>query len=205
MIKCFPDLPAPLFDQRPASPPVHGLQNSVTAVLDGNVEIRKHMPAVPDRIEKIIRYLIRIEVENPQPVQPFQSVEFLNKIGKHQPSGKIDAIAGTVLRDQGDFLHSAFDQCPGLFDNLLHFPRDEGSPDQRNRAVAAAVVAAVRDAKIRHPRLSRKHAGRFAVGMGNRHTEFFAQDFIEMRIFIDRDKAVHFRHLLFEFRLVALG
>ena len=124
---------------------------------------------------------------------------------------EVVAIAGGVLRDQRDLGHAPRGQCLAFRDDVLKRPGLISSADQRNRAIGAAVVAAVGDLHIGGVARRGQHAagGEEAVVAIGEHG---AQVFFRLRhhlgdavVVLHAQKAVHLRHLRGQIAGIALG
>ena len=132
-------------------------------MLQRHVEIFADVVVLRDRIEQTPRNPIWIGVKEPQPTQALDAGELVEQRRKPILNPQILAIAGRILPDQRDLLHSACHQSLRLGNYRLKAPRAKFSAQVGNDAEAARMIAAFRDLDIRRCASGRQEARRVFV------------------------------------------
>ena len=112
------------------------------------------MFCITDQFNQIIFHFIRIEIQQSDPVNAFNRIQFLQQFTKMLFIIPVKPIPGTVLGNKGDFLHPIFHKFLCLSNNFRFITAVEAATDQRNRTKAATVVTAIADLQIGHPWLA---------------------------------------------------
>ncbi len=137
----------------------HGAEHFVLSVLQRHVEVGNNLFARAKLVDQLRRNRIRIGIQHAEPVDAVDALQMMEQVEQHGPTVAILTVAGGVLRNQRKLAYAAVGQTLCLVDELFERFTDEIAANQRNCAVGAAVVAAVRDSKIcavarrgQHPR-----------------------------------------------------
>ena len=117
-------------------------------MLQRHIEIPQNLGLPPHDGEQLVGNMFRITVEQPDPTQAIHGAQPLQQLGKQGTAGEILSIHGRVLRHQNQLPDTLCGQPLRLPDKGVHLTAAQIAPDQRNRTIGAAVVAAVRDPHI---------------------------------------------------------
>ena len=97
------------------------------------------------RLEKFIRDVQRMRVEDTNPEVAFLFIAFPQKLGETVPIGMVGAIAGGILRNEIDFLNALREKLFAFFDDGFRLAAPLAATERRNGAESATVVAAFCD------------------------------------------------------------
>src|SRR5208282_5003474 len=134
-----------LLENLSSRPALHPLQNVGRSVLQRHVEIFANVVVLRDRFEQLSRNSVRISVKEAQPAQALDACQRVQQGYQSIFKAQIFAIASRILPDQRDLLNAACHESPRLGNDRLEAPRAEFSPQIRDNAEAAGVVATLRD------------------------------------------------------------
>ncbi|MPM44806.1 hypothetical protein SDC9_91488 [bioreactor metagenome] len=174
------------------SAPVHSPEHLVLGVLQRHIEVGNDLFASAEAVDELGSYGIGIGIEHAEPVQAVDCFELIQQFRQHGLAVSVDAVAGGILRNQRQFAYSAANQPLCFVHERFQWFADESAANQWNRAVGAAVVAAVRNAEVsavaggrQHPRGLRPADGR----VGSR-----AEKAGELLVLTNTEQDVDFRH-----------
>ena len=131
-------------------PAVHGLQDAVVAVLDGDIQVGNDLLLPGHGVDELLRHLVGIEVVEPDPVE-VQLAELPQELRQLVLPVEVGAVAGDVLGDDDELFDPGGGQLRRLVQQLRHGAAAVLPPQGRDHAVGAAVVAALRDAEVGVP------------------------------------------------------
>ena len=125
--------------------PVHAFQNTVRSVLDRQVEITADLFLRADRLDELRINLLRVTVENADPVQLLDLTELFEKFMQRFMSVEVKSIECRLLRDQNEFGHTVAGKTLRFCDQLFPGNTSVMSADLRDNAVSAVLVTPFRD------------------------------------------------------------
>ena len=125
---------------------------------------------------------------------------------------QVDAIAGDVLGDDDALLHTGVSQLFCLRQHVLHAAAAVSTPQGRDHAVGAAVVAALRDAQVgivprrgQHPVELVDHPVDIGKAPGRTASHHLGKRRHDLTVAAGAHDAVHLRQLVQYLLLVPLG
>ena len=127
---------------------VHGRELGVGNVLERNVEVFADFRFRGHHFDHLVGESGGVGVVEAYPRDAVDEAQAAQQLGQHPPSVEVDAVIGRVLRDDHQFPNSLCGEFAGLLLQLLHRDGDVAAADERNGAVAAFPVAALRDFQI---------------------------------------------------------
>ena len=127
---------------------VHGRELGVGNVLERNVEVFADFGLRGHHFDHLVGESGGVGVVEAYPRDAVDAAQAAQQLGQHPPSVEVDAVIGRVLRDDHQFPDSLCGEFAGLFLQLLHRNGDVAAADERNGAVAAFPVAALRDFQV---------------------------------------------------------
>ena len=95
---------------RPGAGALHALQHPVGGVLQRQVDVAAHLPAVGDGVDGGVGDGGRVEIEQPHPLDAVHAVEGADQPGQAIALLAVEPVEGGVLRDQQQFLDAASSQ-----------------------------------------------------------------------------------------------
>ena len=140
-LKKAPDLPA-------GAPAVHGLQDAVVDMLDGDIQIFDDLVIGGDLVNQLVVKLVGVQVVETDPLYPLDFGQLTAQGGKTPLAVQVGAVAGDVLGDDDQFLHPVGGQIVCLLQYILHAPGAVTAPDIGDGTEGAEIVAALRDSEI---------------------------------------------------------
>ena len=141
----FPELFEKLSIALAAAAAVHAAEHFGVDMLDGDIQIFDNFGVGCNLVNKLIVYLVGVEIVETEPLYALNVAELPAKLGKAALAVKVSAIAGQILSDKDKLFNADFGQRGGLGDDVLHRAGTEGAPDIGDGAVVAAIVAAFRN------------------------------------------------------------
>ena len=106
-----------------------------------------------DGLDEPVGHPVGVAVQHPHPVHLLQRAHRVDQLRQAAFAVKVLAVAGGILRHQIQLGHARFRQTAALLQDILHGAAAEPPPNERNGAIAAAVVAALRHLDVGKPRL----------------------------------------------------
>ncbi len=125
----------------PGVPPVHHLEHPVVDVLERHVQVRQDLGTARQDIIKVVGEVVRVVVEDPDPVEPVDLVELAEQLGQPGPPVQVHAVIGHVLGDQVQLADAVGGEFAGLLDDALDRLGDVLAPHVGDRAEGAEAVA----------------------------------------------------------------
>ena len=126
--------------------PFHPLEHRVRSALHGHVQVRRDLGKVADRLEQVGGHVPRIVGHEPQPADPFDPVQSLEKICEALGlAGRSARVTIDRLPDQRDFQTSLVGQLPHFRLDLVGWTVLFRSPHGRDNAVGTELIAAEHD------------------------------------------------------------
>ena len=119
---------------------VHRTQNCIVRVLKREVNVFDYLWLGCKHLNKFIRKVLRVTVENANPCERFNLRQFPQKRWEHRFLVAIQPVVRAVLRNQDDLTHAALCKSPCLRYNVLHRTAAETAADQRYRAERTAMI-----------------------------------------------------------------
>ena len=182
-------------------------------MLDRQVEITADLFLRADRLDELRIDLLRIAVENADPVQLFDLTELTKKQVQRLLPVEIETVERRLLRDQNKFGHPVAGKAFRLGDQLFFRNTSVMSADLRDNAVGTVLITPLRDLQVRIMTSGRDHSLRLddliPAGILKKNTLFPG------KCIIDRlrdpgaagrpDDRVDLRDLLKDLLLVSLG
>ena len=142
---------------------VHAAQDRFGNVLERQVYIGTDFVFLYDEIHQFIRKVMGIEVEQANPADALDGNQLAQEIRQQGVAGNIDAVTRRILSDEIDFLYAVGSQLLHFSHNRFDGTTVQFSPNVRNDAERAAVIAAFADFYIGTVRRRRPHAARMLV------------------------------------------
>ena len=180
-------------------------------MLHRQVEVLADVGQAGDGIEQPVVDALRIAVERAQPLDARDRGDLLDQLGQAALPALVGAIAGRVLRDERELAHALRGQAAHLLEDIRLRTAAVAATDQRNRAVGAAVVAALADADVRavlgcgqHAAVLKERAVVVRVD-GALSGECLADGLVDLLILVDAEDRIDLGHLLADGFRVALG
>ena len=136
----------------------HPFQYGIAAMLCWNIEVWKYMLTGSDGFDQPIFHLIRIHVENTDPVNTFNLIQSYKKFTQMGSMIHIKHIACAVLCHKCDFLYAIVRKSLCLVNHFFHIFGFQITANQRNGTESTAVQTAIADRKISHPWFARKNS-----------------------------------------------
>ena len=127
---------------------VHVAQHMCRDMLNRNVDIIADFRVAVHCVNKFFRDGVGIGIKHANPMQPLNFGQFFKQFTQHGFSVKVNAVCRSVLRNNGQLRDPAFCKLFSLGKKGLHGGADSAAANQRDRAISAAIVAAVRNAQI---------------------------------------------------------
>ena len=100
-------------------PAVHGLQNTVIAVLNGDIQIGQDLRFPGNGVNQFLRHLVGVEVVQAYPVE-IQTAQLPEKFCKLMFTVQVRAVAGDILGNHQQFLYARRRQFRRLIQQFLH-------------------------------------------------------------------------------------
>ena len=94
--------------------------------------------------------MLRVEVHQPDPLEPFDLLELAEQLHEPRLAVEIHSIVGRILGDDDELLDAVGGELVGLADHLFHRLRCMLAAHLRDRAERAGAVAALGDLEISH-------------------------------------------------------
>ena len=136
-------------------------------VLQRQVDIPADFLAFGHRLEHIVGDRRRIEIEQADPVEPFDLVQLAKQPGQRATLAAIDAVEGRVLRDQEQFTDAARGERSRFADDRFGRPAAIVAAQRRDDAEGARVITAFGDLDVRVvPRRRQQARGVGVVDVG---------------------------------------
>ena len=226
----LPDVPQEVADVVPVRHALHGAEHVAGNVLKGDVHVAGHLGAFRDGGGQFVAPVGGVGVKKPDPEFPFNGVQGADQGGQGFPAGGVHraaavrarirpfvhAVVGNVLRNEADFLHAGPDEGFRFTHHVLLGAAAVASPDHRDDAVGATVVAAFRYLDVGRMRGSKAVARRVPVRniLALAFNKIFIRsgplhhlrdDFREFGDLVRADEGVHLRQQGGQFLLEALG
>ena len=206
----LPDLPHQRREARTVAAAVHRLQNPARRVLQRQVDVFDDLFLFGDRVEQLVGDRVRVAVQHADPVQLLDSAQAAQQLCERIFAVQVEPVARRILRDEDQLLRAVFNERARLLLDALHRAAAVAAADQRDRAVGAAVVAALGDLEVREVARRRKLAVAaqrhlFLLREALRkafHRAFDAGGDVAVRA--DAEHAVHLGQLLVDLLAVAL-
>ena len=127
---------------------VHAAQNLAVAVLQGQIDVFDDLVLACHHVDQLVRHAVGIAVENADPAEAVDFAQLLEQLRELRRAVQILSVAGGVLSDDVELFHALRGKLTRFLEYILHRAAAEPAADQRNRAVGAAIVAALRDLEI---------------------------------------------------------
>ena len=127
---------------------VHRRQLGVGDVLEGDVEVFADLRFGGHHLDHVVGEGRRIGVVQPDPLDAVDAAEPAQQFGQHAASVEVDAVIGRVLRDDDQLADPAGGELARLLLERLHRHGYMRAADERDGAVAAHPVAALRDFQV---------------------------------------------------------
>ena len=205
-----------LFNERPnfraRAAAVHALQKLVVNVLKRQIHVFHNLVVVANLAQQLVRYRVRIAIEHAHPVHAGNLAGFAQKAGeKQRVLREIVAVARRILRDENQLRHAAGSERPAFFQYVVVRPRAIRPANQRNRAIGAAVAAAVRNFYIGGIGGRGQHALHLqkALAVARAHRPCAAVGFLQelknAAVIAHAHEAVHLGDFLLQSVRIALG
>ena len=191
----------------------HAPQHIIRRVLNRHVQIMQHLGLCCNRVDQLVRDLLRIAVQQPDPADPVDGSEAAQQRRKPLLPIKIRSVKRCLLCNQDQFLHPALCQFLRLRQHLLHRNGAVRSADARNHAVCAPFVAALGNPQVPIMASCREDA---RLPAGRRFVQRFRENFMSLLPedvvcgfdnSVNRGRAednIHLRHFLFDIVTVSL-
>ncbi len=125
--------------------PPHPAQDSRVDVLDGNVQIPTHLLLRSQEIDDPVVDAGGVKIEEPDPPDAPDGAQGAHQGGEPPLLPAVQAVRGDVLPDEVQLPGAPAHQKPRLREKRFPVPAPQGTPDCRNRAVGAPVVAPLQD------------------------------------------------------------
>mmetsp|Transcript_18391 Transcript_18391/g.54897 ORF Transcript_18391/g.54897 Transcript_18391/m.54897 type:complete len:568 (+) Transcript_18391:413-2116(+) len=135
---------------------VHAKQRHVVDVLKGDVDVLAHLGVVSDLVNKVIRKVARVGVQDAHPAQPLELAELMHQLRQPLPVAPVLPILVGVLRDEVELYDAGLHQLGCLLQECRPRLRAELAAEAGDGAERARVVAALGDAQV--GRVSRREA-----------------------------------------------
>ena len=117
-------------------------------MLDGNIQVFHQLVLPCHNLQQPVRDPLRIAVQHPDPPEPLNPAQGLQKLRQPAFSVQILPIPGGVLGNDGKLRDPVLRKPASLLQHILHGHGTEAPPDHGNGAVGTAVVAALGDFQI---------------------------------------------------------
>ena len=127
---------------------VHGRKLGVGDMLEGDVEVFADLGFGSHHLDHVVGEGRRVGVVEADPRDPLDAAEAAQQLAEHAAPVEVDAVVGRILGDDDQLAHAGRGELPGFGFELLHRNRDVRPADERNGAVAALPVAALRDLQV---------------------------------------------------------
>ena len=159
-------------------------------MLDGNVQIMTDLRISRDGLHQCLINLLRVAVEDADPLQSLQGRQFIQKLRQRLVSVEVCPVQCGFLGHQDQLPGTILHQRRRLCQKTLHGHGTIMSPQLRNDAVGAVLVTALCNLQILGIALAAFHALQLPVQL--------------LHILTDADDLIHLRQLLPDFIPVAL-
>src|SRR5262249_52817465 len=128
---------------------LHALEHIRRGMLQRYIEVFADVVVLRDGFEQAASDAIRIGVKEPEPTKAFDLCDGLEKLREAILEAKVFAVAGGVLADERDLLHSGGDKTLCLRYDRFKATRAKLAAKIRNDTEGAWVVAAFGDFDVR--------------------------------------------------------
>ena len=147
----------------PRARPLHPLQHVVRRVLQRQVDVLADLVALRHRVERRVVDRRRVEVEQADPLEAVDRVQLAEQTAERAALLAVDAVEGSVLRDEQQLLDAARCERARLVDDRIRRAAAVRAAQRRDDAERALVVAAFGDLHVRVVTRRREHARRARV------------------------------------------
>ena len=124
---------------------VHVLEDRVVAVLDGQVEIRQDLLVPLHGGDEVVGDALRVSVHDADPLEARDLVQLVQQLADAARLAPVLTVGGRVLGHDDELLDALTGQPAGLGHTVGHLAAAQRAADAGDRAVVAAVVAALGD------------------------------------------------------------
>lgn len=115
----MPDLSNYLPDFRSVHFALHGVEDGIVNMLNGQIDVGTYFIVFSDRAEQIGGNTGRMRIKQPDPFDPLNLRQIVQQIGKPGPPFQIPAVTGRVLRRNDDFPDASLGQSFGFAENII--------------------------------------------------------------------------------------
>ena len=130
-------------------------------MLKRQVEVGRDLRKAGDGVEQPVVGGVGVAVEHAHPVDAVDGADGLEQLGQQVVAvAEVAAVARGVLRDERQLRDAIFCKAAAFGDDVVERARRIAAADQRDRAVGAAVVAAVGNLDVGGERRRGQHARR---------------------------------------------
>ena len=114
-------------------------------MLDGQIEIRQDLLVPLHGGDEVVGDALRVSVHDADPLEAWDLVQLVQQLADAAGLAPVLAIGGGVLRHDDKLLDALTGQPAGLGHTVGHLAAAQRAADAGDRAVVAAVVAALGD------------------------------------------------------------
>ena len=111
------------------------------------------------RFDDLVRQPVRIEIEQPDPFDALDRVQFAKQLGKGELLVEIESVLRDVLSDEIDFASASVGKVASLGEDALDRLALVRPAEAGDGAERTTVVAALGDLQVRAPRPARSGSG----------------------------------------------
>ena len=136
---------------------LHALQHDIRTALQWNVQVRRNLRQIADRLQQLVAHILGIVRHELQALDAVNLLQLVQQIGEPRRRAALDVLVAVYgLAEQRDLFAALICQDAGFVINLLGRSALFRSARRRDDAVGAELVATDLDAQIRLKR-SRAH------------------------------------------------